>query len=172
MTETRDRNEAQKPWYRHRWPWILMAGPGAVVVAGLFTAYLAIKSNDGLVEDDYYKKGLAINQLSARDERARQLGLHAELMGGAGQLPVRLFLRASGGASLPAELRLRLVNPTRAGTDQDVMLKSDGNGLYSGQLKAAASGRWNVVVEDLNREWRLTGEWMIGKDPVLRIPAG
>lgn len=165
-------NEESLPWYRHRWPWILMAGPVAVVIAGVFTAYLAIVSNDGLVEDDYYKKGLAINQTSARDQRAAQLGLRAELMGDAGQLPVRLFLRAAGTASLPGELRLRLVHPTRAGIDQDVLLKADGGGLYSGQLKAATSGRWHVVVEDNGREWRLTGVWTIGKDPVLRIPAG
>ena len=37
-----------QPWYRERWPWILMAGPATVVVAGLFTAWLAVRSDDGL----------------------------------------------------------------------------------------------------------------------------
>ena len=44
------------PWYRHPWPWLLMLGPFVVVVAGLLTAYIAFKSNDGLVDDDYYRK--------------------------------------------------------------------------------------------------------------------
>ncbi len=30
-----------KPWYRHRWPWILMAGPAIVIVACIITIYLA-----------------------------------------------------------------------------------------------------------------------------------
>ena len=32
---------AAKPWYREPWPWIMMAGPAAVVVAGAVTMWLA-----------------------------------------------------------------------------------------------------------------------------------
>lgn len=42
---------AAVPWYRHRWPWLLMAGPAVVVVAGVFTAWLAISRADALVAD-------------------------------------------------------------------------------------------------------------------------
>ena len=28
------------PWYRQRWPWLLMLGPMVVVVAGISTAVL------------------------------------------------------------------------------------------------------------------------------------
>ena len=45
------RSENQ-PWYKDRWPWILMAGPAVVVVAGFITLWLAISSDDGLVSDD------------------------------------------------------------------------------------------------------------------------
>ena len=40
-----------RPWYREPWPWLLMAGPAIVVVAGLFTAYLAVTSFDGFAVD-------------------------------------------------------------------------------------------------------------------------
>ena len=53
----------QTPWYRDPWPWILMAGPAAVVVAGAITLWIAFASADGLVAGDYYKQGLAINQV-------------------------------------------------------------------------------------------------------------
>jgi hypothetical protein len=33
-----------------------------VIVAGAVTVWLAVVSNDGLVTDDYYKQGLAVNQ--------------------------------------------------------------------------------------------------------------
>ncbi|HSC95836.1 MAG TPA: FixH family protein, partial [Burkholderiales bacterium] len=43
-----------KPWYRERWPWLLMAGPAAVLVAGAATIWIAFASADGLVAEDYY----------------------------------------------------------------------------------------------------------------------
>ena len=39
------------PWYRHRWPWILMAGPAIVVVAGIATAVIAVATADTIVTD-------------------------------------------------------------------------------------------------------------------------
>ena len=42
------------PWYRHRWPWLLMAGPVAVIIAGLVTAWVAFTGADALVVDDYF----------------------------------------------------------------------------------------------------------------------
>ena len=66
-----------KPWYRELWPWLLMAGPAIVVVAALATAYLAVSSDDGVVADDYYKRGLVINRVLEREQRAAALGLGA-----------------------------------------------------------------------------------------------
>jgi hypothetical protein len=167
---TRPRS-ANKPWYRHPWPWLLMAGPFIVVVAGLITAYLAVRSNDGLVDDDYYKQGLAVNQMNARDQRATALAFQAEVMRGADGLQVRVLLRAAPGAALPQTLRLRFVHPTRPGIDQAVALAADGAGSYAGKLGTPLSGRWHVVLEDEKDEWRLTGDWMVDKNAVLSLPA-
>jgi hypothetical protein len=45
-----------------------------VVVAGIFTAWLAISRADALVADDYYKQGKAINKDLRRDHEAQRLG--------------------------------------------------------------------------------------------------
>jgi hypothetical protein len=100
------------PWYRERWPWILMSGPAIVIVAGLFTAWLAFSSEDGLVVDDYYKQGLAINQTLGRSDAAARLGIIAQVSQSGSR--VRVVLQ---GATAPAVLSLRLVHPTRAGMD-------------------------------------------------------
>ena len=68
------------PWYRDRWPWLLILGPAIVVVAGIATLVIAVRSDDGLVADDYYKRGLAINQVLERVERAASLGLSANVV--------------------------------------------------------------------------------------------
>src|SRR6185369_11923875 len=65
------------PWYREPWPWLLMAGPAIVVVAGFVTLAMAINSSDGLVADDYYKQGKAINMTLHRDTRAQELHYRA-----------------------------------------------------------------------------------------------
>jgi hypothetical protein len=44
-------NSTPKPWYREPWPWILMSGPAVVVVAGLVTAVIAVRTSDPIVAD-------------------------------------------------------------------------------------------------------------------------
>ena len=63
------------PWYREPWPWLLMLGPAGAIIAGAFTVWLAVVHEDGLVADDYYKQGLAINKVIRRQSQAVQLGL-------------------------------------------------------------------------------------------------
>ena len=85
-------NTDGRPWYREPWPWILMTGPAIVVVAGFTTAFLAVKSNDGLVEDDYYKQGLEINQTLDRDHMRKwcsESGEHGGKMAVYGQVSGR-----------------------------------------------------------------------------------
>ena len=161
--------ESPLPWYRHRWPWILMAGPFVVVVAGLITAYLAVSSNDGLFDDDYYKQGLAVNKVTERDQRARALGLQADLMQSAEGAQVRVLLRGDAGFTAPQSLTLRIMHPTRSGADQTVSLRADGSGSYSAPLTARLAGRWHVALEDAAGDWRLTGVWTIEKEPSLRL---
>ena len=164
-------SEKIEPWYRHRWPWLLMAGPFIVVVAGLFTAYLAATSNDGLVDDDYYKLGLEVNKVSLRDQAAAALGLQADLMQSADGKQLRVLLRAKADVVLPGVLKLRIIHPTRGGADQSVLLRADGGGSYSGKLAAPLAGRWHLALEDGNQRWRLTGDWSIEKNASLHLPS-
>ena len=104
------------PWYRQPWPWILAAGPAIVVVAAFYTAWLAVKSNDGLVTDDYYKKGLSANQTIARSEQATRMGLVAGVRIAGDTLSVRLQASEKG-FLMPSTLALTISHPTRAGLD-------------------------------------------------------
>jgi hypothetical protein len=162
------RSENQ-PWYKDRWPWILMAGPAVVVVAGFITLWLAISSDDGLVSDDYYKQGLTVNQRLQRDHLAGDLGLHADVMKSG--LGVRLLLAADGDAKLPGEINLKLAHPTRAGQDQLVKMTLEGQGFYTGKLVNDVSGRWLVSLEDPLGKWRLQGDWQADSVEPLRLTA-
>ena len=62
----------KKPWYAEPWVWLMISFPLAAVIGGMITIYLAVLTSDGLVVDDYYKRGKAINVDLARD-RAKEL---------------------------------------------------------------------------------------------------
>ena len=141
------------PWYRHRWPWLLMLGPAIVVVAGAVTTWLAVASDDGLVSDDYYKRGLAINRTIERTARAEALGLHAVVdVSRNGVAQVALSGDAAAVAQA-ASLQLTLSHPTRAGHDVHATLARVGPGRYAGAIAAPPAGRWRVIVE--SDRWRL-----------------
>lgn len=163
-------NVGTSVWYREPWPWILMLGPLIVIVAGILTTYLAVVSSDGLVEDDYYRQGLTVNQRFARDHRAIELGIEAELLMGTDGNRIRALLRGKDGVRLPETLKLRIAHPTRQGFDQQVLLRSSGGGaVYTGTVKPFA-GRWHITLDDDGQQWRLVGEWMAEKESVLRLP--
>jgi len=158
------------PWYRHPWPWLLMAGPFVVIVAAAITLWLALRSNDGLVADDYYKQGLAINQVTARDRQAATLGLAAAVSIDPARRLLNVSLQQGKLAKKPESLQLTLSHPTRSGLDQTFRLVLEAeSGLYAAPLTADIAGRWNVVLEDASRAWRLVAEWDTAKQSELHF---
>ena len=144
------------PWYRQRWPWLLMIAPASALVGGVFTLWLAASSNNSLVVDDYYREGRAINQQLARDDLATRLGLSATLRANAagGEIVVELGARLED-PDPPATLSLRLVHATEAALDSGLQLAHEGGGRYRGAGMLPANGRWIVHLEDPGRNWRL-----------------
>jgi len=140
------------PWYREPWPWILMAGPAAVIVAGAVTIWLAVDTADGLVADDYYKRGLAINQDLKRDRQAARHGIEARVQRTHGRLRVDL-----SGAQPEAVFAL-LVHATRSGHDQRLRLARVAPGSYETELPELPAGRWRLILEDPRGEWRIVKE--------------
>ena len=160
---------APNPWYREPWPWLLMLGPFAVIVAGAITIWLAVVSSDGLVDDDYYKQGLAVNQRIHRDREAINRGMEADvsLQSGGSALAIRLRERAAN--AVPPVLLVKLSHPTVAGKDLDLQLPIGPDGSYRTAIPAPLSGRWFVSVGDASASWRLVGEWLPEVNSVLHL---
>lgn len=156
MSETMTASlKPRQPWYREPWPWLLMLGPFIVILAGFYTAWLAISSSDGLVADDYYKKGLKVDQTIARSERAKSLGLVAGVRVTADLISVRLDAADKSFAS-PPRLVVTVSHPTRAGLDQTQVVTREG-ASYGATFRLPASGHWLVQIEDEAKTWRLLG---------------
>lgn len=146
-----------KPWYRQFWPWFLMALPGSVVIAGLTTVYIAFNGADTLVNDNYYRDGLAINQSLEQDHLATAMGLSAELRldSDSGEFFVTLI-----GSEVGAhKLLLQLLHPTDGTRDRDLSMSLMSPNHYRVDLERNLQHRYYLRLAPLpEREWRLSGE--------------
>lgn len=174
MTHTKQltaHNSSNKPWYRHSGPWLLMAGPFIVVVAGLATAWIAAHNADELVADDYYKRGKTINMDLKRDTTASQMQLSADVFMSDDHRHIRLQNKGKPGFKSPAQLKLKLIHPTKMELDQEVLLQQHSGNMYEAKLKTAADGWRHVSIEDLENQWRLTATWRISQESTISITA-
>lgn len=160
------------PWWRQFWPWALIVAPAAAVIGGIATVFLALQSADSLVVDDYYKEGKAINLTLARDRRATELGLAAELVRAPAGL--RLALQSTTAAvAWPDELAVRLIHATRSEFDRDLVFRAIGGGRFvAPDARLPEAGRWTLQIESPDDDWRLAtsidadGErWIVSAQP-------
>jgi len=64
---TKDLANSTQPWWKYGHVWLVISGPAVVVVAALFTAWIAIKGQDPVLDEDYYQHGVEINKQLAHD---------------------------------------------------------------------------------------------------------
>ena len=147
-------NRQPTPWFKQFWPWFLIALPGSVVVAGIYTLIIANQHADDLVVDDYYKEGLAINRQLKRQNVANRLGISARLTAEGRQLDAVL----EGSIDAP-QLRLKLSHPLEADRDFAIPLMRINPTTYRTLLPEPLYGRWHWTIDEGDgSEWRIDGE--------------
>lgn len=145
------------PWYRQFWPWFIISIPAATVVAAIITINIAISTDDGLVVDDYYKVGLAINEDKARERKAGEMQISAELsLDENGLIIARL---PDAVAHLPF-LMLKLTHPGDASKDLELPLANKGNAVFTSNDPLAGTNiHWHLVITPPDTDWKLSGRW-------------
>ena len=122
-------HKSKSPWYREPWVWLMIALPMTAVIGGMITIYLAVTTSDGLVVDDYYKRGKAINRDLARDEAAARYQLRASIDIDLRDNRMQLQLESATAELLPKILTFSLLHPTQPGHDQVIILQHAGDGV-------------------------------------------
>ncbi|MEO5672959.1 MAG: FixH family protein [Ramlibacter sp.] len=59
---------AGAPWWKYGHVWLVISGPAVVVVAGLVTAWIAVRWPDPVLAEDYYQRGVEINRTLAKNK--------------------------------------------------------------------------------------------------------
>lgn len=145
------------PWYKQRWPWILMSIPFSSICVGSYFMYQAIAHADPMVQEQYYAAGQSINTVIAAGRAADRLGLAGQLDFAGDQ--VTLDLSQRGSEALPPVLTLQLSHPTIAKLDQTVTLVQGTAGRYRGTMRPTKALRWDITLAAPDKSWSLSGSW-------------
>ena len=171
-------NEAPgAPWYRCVWPWFIVGLLSTAVVASLATVVIAVSGRDSLVQDDYYRDGLAINRRLESEAVAEKLRIGAELRfdGVTGGFQLRLHGKDTAGIE---GLQLALSHPTRADRDTEVRLRRGADRVFRGSVDAPLTGRWYATLHPAPTEggaaplWRINQPVRFVSDAPIALGAG
>jgi hypothetical protein len=61
-------DDKNKAWWHYGHVWLVFGGPAAVVVACMITIVIAVKGQDPIIDQDYYRHGTEINQELANEK--------------------------------------------------------------------------------------------------------
>ena len=155
-------------WYKHRWPWILIAIPACSVILGIVLIVLAIKNPAIVVVDNYYAEGRGINQSLALDHVAEQRNIQASLQ--ISNERIQLLVNADNRALNEDGLMLHVYHVTDNSRDRTFVLAPAFHPAFSGQgiyepasaedLRAlreimAADTSWYFELRGADNDWRL-----------------
>src|SRR5690606_8170880 len=147
------KNPESKIWYKEPYVWLLILIPFSAVIMGLIMVFLAINTDDGLVVDDYYKKGLEINMALERDRAARSYGIKADFVVDKTGKLITLILEGNEKLDPPITLHARYIHRTRGRFDREIIFtRSNRDGNYYAVMPELARGNWDILIEA--NDWR------------------
>lgn len=128
---------------------------------------VAVNMEDSMVSDDYSKEGRGINLELARDDKATELKLAADIQFNGRQLSLDL----TSTEDFPY-LVLNLFHPTLDKYDRVLQFRRESLGHYTAQMNENIEGRWYYDLRGPTNEWRLKGEAWLPAEKGLRLKAG
>jgi hypothetical protein len=154
----------KKAWYREPFVWLVILFPSLAIIGGIITVYIAVSARDNLVEEDYYQKGLAINQVLNQDKAANSYNLQATLHFRPDQQILTVYLKAQADHHFPDQLTVNFSHSIHEELDQTIILPRIADDTYQGTLSKLAAGLWYI---QLNADdWRLLKSLTLPVDEV------
>jgi len=157
-------NNQPKVWYKQFWPWFLIALPMSAVIASMITINIAFTDRDGLVKDDYYKAGKAINRDITRKKNAENLGVTANTQFDLQKGGITATLNDASIGNVD-KLIITLIHPTRSNNDMGIVLQKSADKTYVGKIEQKINpGNWWVRISPENDSWYIEGRLYLPKE--------
>lgn len=167
-------DEMKKPWHSYPLVWMMISIPLSAVVMGVIMIWLAVDTDDGLVADDYYKQGLAINDVITLDKKASELALGAVIQFASNSKVINVQFDKGLLGDYPAVLQLNFQHATRANSDISITLNRGMGDRYIGYLdKPISEGVWYFEVSNnsdaVEESWKLNARSYVRSDNVIKL---
>jgi len=154
------------PWYKQFWPWFLIAVPVATLIMGAVLLTLAIKTEDSLVVDDYYKQGKAINASLDKEAIAKRKNITTDLTINDGSIVLKFH---SGIPQDGNALKLNFYHVTLEEKDLSILLSRDANGVYRGFVEQSLDGKWQVSLTPIDESWKVQNTLQLPYSGVIKF---
>ncbi len=158
------------PWYRYRSVWILLvAVPLLTLMGSAATIYIAVTSSESRPHDSYFKKGLSPNELAPREEKAKQLGLSADLSVDQKNIVIKI------NQPVQDTLALRFLHPTLEKYDFGLSLSpvNESHTLFTVPVpKNLREHKWDIFLDAKEGQWRIKGRLLNREDHIQLLPFG
>lgn len=139
---------------RNYWPVLLVSIPFAAVLFGIFMIATTTYFPDDLVVDNYYKDGMAINELLVQDELAKELSIKVTLES---LTDNRLELTVTGAND--SAIMMNLFHVTDQSADVSFLLVPEVGFLYSVDSPKldvlSQRGVWYIELKGGDQAWRV-----------------
>ncbi len=158
-------NIKQPHWSKNPIVWMVIFFPCLAVVAGFYTLYLAMESDDGLVDSNYYKEGMGINKTIGRDLKAIEQNINGLISINSETGSIQTKFSSDINAKT---IDFKLVHRTIPGFDQNITLtRVEDTMLYTGVIKPLpkAGGRWRWEVT--HDGWRISERFTTKNQEVI-----
>ena len=157
----------KQKWYQQRWLLFVISVPLASVILSSIMIYHAVTGRDSLVNDNYYKYGMEINQTISQDKLAQKLAVNATVSINAnGDVVIDLQSLAK---DIEPFLTLKLVHPTLGNLDSETKLFPSPSG-YTAQVPENLSGLWYLDLYAHDESWRIRKQTSLPTNDFVMAP--
>lgn len=139
--------------FREWRPWVIVGGLLFVMVVNAGLLYIANKDFPGVVENDYYDKGMYYNEYLSRMEQQRlrgwklNLGWVQEPQVGEPATLRCLAVDKQGKPLSGAKVEVKLLRPGEPKADQRLVLHEIAPGDYQGTISLPRPGNWDLLLQ-------------------------
>lgn len=144
------------PWFKQVWPWIIIAIPLLTIIAGIITYQIAANHPVSMVQDDYFKSGLAINQVLERQTKAKALNISASIKFNPES---RLLLVKLSPPIKARQLLLTFSHPTQKKYDTQIILEQLADDEFAAEAPNLTQTNWHIQLVNNTDGWLLKTRW-------------
>lgn len=153
-------------WYKEPWMLLVIGVPVVAICWGMVILTLALTGKDSLVNDSYYKDGMAYTENRELRSKAKRLQIKAAMTYNEGEVRTTIsgYLDEQ-----PHFLSLQLIHPTLESKDETILLQKMPDGSYLGLAEQDHLGKRKLWLMSPEQEWMIKDEALIQNGKAISL---